>query len=200
MAGFHKTGGQESGLPRSPELMDRDDTAVLVVDAQEKLLGVVAGEERVLWNIRRLVEAAGLLGMRVAATLQNPEKLGPLAAPLDGLIQTPVAKMAFSCGACAGLFEGWPEQGIERVLICGVETHVCIQQTAFDLTAAGLQAYVAVDAVGARHAIDHDTALRRMETGGIVLTSTDAAMFEWCRVAGTPEFRQISALARETPP
>jgi nicotinamidase-related amidase len=200
MAGFHKTSGAEGGLPRSPELMDRDDTAVLVVDAQEKLLGVVAGEERVLWNIRRLVEAAGLLGMRVAATLQNPEKLGPLAAPLDGLIQTPVAKMAFSCGACPGLFEAWPDQGIERVLICGVETHVCIQQTAFDLTAAGLQAYVAVDAVGARHAIDHDTALRRMETAGIVLTSTDAAMFEWCRVAGTSEFRQISALARETPP
>ena len=58
--------------------------------------------------------------------------------------------------------------------------------------------YVAVDAVGARHAVDHETALRRMESAGVVLTTTEAAMFEWCRIAGTPEFKKISALAKET--
>ena len=60
--------------------------------------------------------------------------------------------------------------------------------------------YVAVDAVGTRHAIDHETALRRMESAGIILTTTEAAIFEWCRAAGTPEFKKISALAKETPP
>jgi nicotinamidase-related amidase len=81
-----------------------------------------------------------------------------------------------------------------------VETHICIAQTALDLTAAGFTAYVAVDAVGSRHAIDRETALRRLESAGVIMTTTEAAMFEWCGTAGTPEFKQISALAKETPP
>ena len=86
------------------------------------------------------------------------------------------------------------------MLLCGVEAHVCVQQTVLDLMAAGFRVYVAVDAVGARHAIDHDTALSRMEATGATLTTTESAMFEWCEVAGTPEFKQISALVRESPP
>jgi hypothetical protein len=73
-------------------------------------------------------------------------------------------------------------------------------QTALDLAAAGFEPYVAVDAVGARYAIDHDTALRRMELAGVVLTTTEAAMFEWCATAEAPEFKKISGLAKEKPP
>jgi nicotinamidase-related amidase len=86
------------------------------------------------------------------------------------------------------------------VLLAGIETHVCIQQTALDLLAAGYQVYLAADAVAARHAIDHEIALRRMESSGVVLTTTEAAIFEWCEQAGTPEFRRISQLAKEAPP
>ncbi len=86
------------------------------------------------------------------------------------------------------------------MLVCGIETHVCIMQTALDLAANGFEPYVAVDASGTRHSIDHETALRRMESAGVVLTTTEAAMFEWCRVAGTPEFKQLSALVKELPP
>ena len=77
---------------------------------------------------------------------------------------------------------------------------MCVMQTALDLVADGWRVYVAVDAVAARRTVDHDAALRRMETAGVVLTSTEAAMFEWCRIAGTPEFKKISALAKETGP
>jgi hypothetical protein len=73
-------------------------------------------------------------------------------------------------------------------------------QTALDLVAAGFEPYIAVDAVGARYGIDHDTALRRMESAGVVLTTTEAAMFEWCRTAEAAEFKKISALAKEKPP
>jgi nicotinamidase-related amidase len=73
-------------------------------------------------------------------------------------------------------------------------------QTALDLVAAGFEPYVAVDAVGARYAADHETALRRMESAGVVLTTTETAMFEWCRTADAPEFRKISDLAKEKPP
>ena len=101
---------------------------------------------------------------------------------------------------CGEIFERWRADGRYRVLVCGIETHVCVMQTALDLAAAGFEVYVAVDAVGARHAVDHETALRRMESAGVVLTTTEAAMFEWCRIAGTPEFKKISALAKEKPP
>jgi nicotinamidase-related amidase len=84
------------------------------------------------------------------------------------------------------------------VLVAGIEAHVCVQQTVLDLLAEGFRVYVAADAIGSRHAIDLDIALRRLEASGAVLTTTEAALFEWCEVAGTPEFKQISALVRET--
>jgi nicotinamidase-related amidase len=108
--------------------------------------------------------------------------------------------MAFSCGACGEIFATWHEAGIHRVLLGGIETHVCIQQTALDLLAAGFQVFIAVDAVGSRSRLDDEIALRRMESSGAAITTTEAALFEWCERAGTPEFRQISNLAKEAAP
>jgi nicotinamidase-related amidase len=187
-------------LPRSPELMNREDTALIVIDAQEKLLAVVPDHERIAWNIRRLLDAAAALEVLSGATLQYPEKLGPMGAELQSRLGPAPGKLAFSGCECGEIFEAWKNAGRYRVLLCGLETHVCVLQTALDLAASGFTPYVAVDAVGARHAIDHETALRRMELAGIILTTTETAMFEWCRRAGTPEFKTISALAKEKPP
>jgi nicotinamidase-related amidase len=185
---------------RSPELMSAGESALLVVDAQEKLLNVVPGRARIEWNIRRLLDAAAALEVPAAATEQYPEKLGRFPAALAERLPKPTSKLTFSGAACCPCFDAWRADLRHRILICGIETHVCVAQTAFDLSAAGWTVYVAADAVGTRHAIDHETALRRMESAGIVLTTTEAAMFEWCRVAGTQEFKIISALAKETPP
>jgi nicotinamidase-related amidase len=187
-------------LARSPELMNRQDTALLVVDAQEKLLALVQSAVQVRWNIRRLLDAATVLSVPVAATEQYPEKLGPTASELLQRLGSAPGKLAFSACECGEIFERWRDDGRYRVLVCGIETHVCVQQTVLDLVAAGFEMYLAVDAVSARKSIDHETALRRMELAGAVLTTTEAAMFEWCRVAGTPEFKQISALVKESPP
>jgi nicotinamidase-related amidase len=195
------TGTEESlALPRSPELMNREDSALLVVDAQEKLLAVVPDHARIQWNIRRLLDAAADLEVPAAATLQYPEKLGAMGAELQRRLPDAKGKLAFS--GCEGgeIFEAWKNAGRYRVLLCGLETHVCVLQTALDLVASGFTPYVAVDAVGTRHAVDHETALRRMELAGVILTTTETAMFEWCRRAGTPEFKTISALVKEKPP
>ena len=135
--------------------MNATDTGLLVVDAQEKLLAVVPGSERIVWNIRRLLDAAELLGVPRAATEQYPEKLGPTPPELRKRLDQPAAKLAFSGAACCPSLAEWKADGRHRVLVCGIETHVCIAQTAFDLTADGWLVYVAVDAVGTRHAIDH---------------------------------------------
>ena len=188
------------GLPRSPELMSREDSALLVVDAQEKLLAAIPGRERIVWNIRRLLDAAAALGVPFAATEQYPDRLSPTVPELKERIGPAPDKLCFSACVCGDIFEEWSKVNRSRVLVCGIESHVCILQTALDLVAAGFDTYVAVDAVGARYAIDHETALRRMESAGVILTTTETAMFEWCRTAEAPEFKQISALAKEKPP
>ncbi len=189
---------------RSPELMSRHDTALLVVDVQEKLIGAVRNHRRLVWNIRRLIDGARILGLPVAATEQYPQGLGPTVASLAPLLRSQNAelpqKVVFSCCACSEVFRNLRERGVFRVLVTGIEAHVCVQQTVFDLLHEGFRVYVAADAIGSRHAVDYEFALRRMEAGGAVVTTTEAALFEWCEAAGTPEFKQISALVRETSP
>jgi len=191
---------QNQFLPRSPELMGSHDTALLVIDVQKRLLPAIRDQERVVWNIRRLIDAAKVLKMAVAGTEQYPEGLGNTAASLAERLGPRPAKMMFSCRECTRLLEDWRQAGIHRILLCGIEAHVCVQQTALDLLGLGFRVYVAADAVASRHEVDYLTALRRMELCGAVLTTTESAMFEWCVRAGTPEFREISRLAKELPP
>lgn len=187
-------------LVRSPELMSPGETALLVVDVQEKLIGLVPGHLRIVWNLERLICGAAILGLARAGTEQYPQGLGHTVAPLADALGPLPAKVRFSCGGCPEIFDDWASRDISKILVAGIETHVCVQQTVFDLMAAGYRVYVAVDAVGARHDVDHQTALRRMDAGGAVLTTTEAALFEWCQEAGTPQFKQISRLVRQPPP
>ena len=192
-----------SDLPpifRSPELMSRSDSALLVVDVQEKLVAAMGGAARILWNVRRLIDGAKLLGLPVVASEQYPQGLGPTVAVLAPRLEQRPAKLAFSCRELAELFADLRQRNIEKLLVCGLETHICIQQTVLDLLADGWRVYVAVDAVQSRHDLDHQTALRRMESSGAVLTTTEAALLEWCQAAGTPEFKQISRIVRENAP
>lgn len=190
----------DHALPRSPELMSRDDSALLVIDVQGKLITLVPEHRRIIWNIRRLVDGARALGVAVAATEQYPQGLGPTVGELAPLLGEIPAKVTFSCGSCGGVFADFERRGIRRVLLAGIETHVCVQQTAFDLMTAGYRVYLAVDALGSRFRVDYETALRRMDSAGATLTTTEAALFEWCERSGTPEFKQISRLVQESPP
>lgn len=187
-------------LPRSPEMMSAGDTALLVVDVQEKLLPAIADHRQVVWNVRRLIDGAKLLDMAVAATEQYPKGLGRTASELaERLGETP-SKLTFSCGGCAEIFRSLESRGIFKVLVCGIEAHVCVQQTVLDLLSLGWKVYVAVDAVGSRRELDYRIALERMNASGAALTTTEAALFEWCDTAAAPQFKAISRLVREEPP
>jgi nicotinamidase-related amidase len=177
--------------------MSPADTALLVVDVQAKLIGAIVDHARVVWNIRRLLDAAKILGVPTAATEQYPAALGPTVPELAERLASPAAKLTFSCGECGSIFDGWRERGVFKVLVVGIETHVCVAQTALDLLAAGFRVYVAADAVGAPGALDHDVALHRLDSAGATLTTTEAAMFEWCQAAGTPVFKEILKLVKE---
>ena len=180
--------------------MSRSDSALLVVDVQEKLVAAMGAAERIVWNVRRLITGANELGLPVMTSEQYPQGLGPTVPELAARLGQRLAKVHFSCRALPELFGDLRPRGIEKLLVCGIETHVCIQQTVLDLLADGWRMYVAVDAVGSRFEIDHQVALRRMESSGAVLTTTEAALFEWCEAAGTAEFKEISRLVREQRP
>jgi nicotinamidase-related amidase len=187
-------------LPRSPEMMSPDDTALLVVDVQEKLVPAIAGRQRIVWNVGRLIDGAHTLGLPVLATEQNPKGLGPTLPELAGRLPRIDSKLTFSCGGCAGLFQRLGDEGRYKVLVCGLEAHVCVQQTVLDLLAAAWRVYVAADAVGSRREVDYRIALGRMDSAGATLTTTEAALFEWCQTAAHPHFRAISRLVREKGP
>ena len=180
--------------------MSRGDTALLVVDVQERLVPAIADSARVVWNVRRLIDGAKILGLPVVATEQYPKGLGATVAELAERLGRRASKLTFSCGGCAELFEDLQGRGIHKILVCGIEAHVCVEQTVLDLLADGWRAYVAADAVGSRFEVDCRIALGRMDSAGATLTTVEAALFEWCEVAGTPEFKQISRLAREPGP
>jgi len=192
--------GVKDVLPRSPELMSRGESALLVVDVQDKLIGLIPDHERIVWNIRRLIDGAKVLDVAVSATEQYPRGLGPTTSELAERFGEIPSKLTFSCGGCPEIFKAFQERGIYKILIAGIEAHVCIQQTVMDLMAEGFRVYLAVDAIGSRHAVDYETAMKRMESAGATLTTTESALFEWCEIAGTPEFKQISGLVRETGP
>lgn len=181
-------------------LMSAGDTALLLIDIQDKLTNLIDGYPRLVWNTRRLIDAARIFDVPVLATEQYPKGLGPTTAELKDRLETVAEKVRFSCGGCPEIFDGLLERGINNILIVGIETHVCVLQSTLDLMTAGFNLFVCVDATGARSPVDHRIGLRRIEANGAFLTTAESAMFEWCEEAGTAKFKQISQLAKESPP
>ena len=164
-----------------------------VVDIQSRLLPAIPTSPQVVAMAGRLADAAALLGVRSMLTEQYPQGLGPTPPDLAAKLPPAVTKMAFSCCGSEA-FTAPLAADIEAVVLCGLETHVCIQQPALDRLARGLTVFITVDAVGSRHALDHEIALRRLESSGAILTTTEAVLFEWCRSAEHPQFQAVRKL------
>jgi nicotinamidase-related amidase len=179
----------------SSERFSADHSALVVVDVQGKLFEKVERREVVLGNIVRLIKAAGLLGIPVVATEQYPKGLGPSLPEIVELVPHRAAKTAFH--ACGPVLEVLHGRGVRKVTVVGIEAHVCIAQTALELLSSGFRVQVPADAVSSRHALDRDVALRRIELAGAVVTTAEAAIFEWTVTADHPKFKAISALIKE---
>jgi nicotinamidase-related amidase len=177
--------------------MTAGDTALLVIDVQEKLLPLIAQRAGLVRNIAFLIDAARLLNMPVTATEQYPKGLGPTTADLARRLPDRPEKTAFSSCAIASVVDGFHRSARPKVLLAGIETHVCVLHTALDLLAFDFRVFIAVDAVASRFAVDHDVALRRLENAGAVLTTAEGAAFEWVGGAGHQQFKAISQLVQQ---
>src|SRR5262245_21111313 len=177
--------------------MSAADTGLLVIDVQETLLPLIPDAGAVVRNVAFLIDAARLLGMTVQATEQYPRGLGPTVPELAARLPERPDKTAFSCCAAAGVVETFHREARPKVVLAGLETHVCVLNTALDLLALDFRVFIAVDAVAARYRVDHDTALRRLEQAGAVPTTSEGCVFEWVGGAGHPRFKEVSRLVQE---
>lgn len=180
-----------------PSKMSTADTGLLVIDVQDKLTAKIPGAKAMIANIAFLIDCARLLDMPVQATEQYPRGLGPTVADLARRLPERMDKVAFSCCAVPAITETFQRAARPKILLAGIETHVCVQQTALDLLTAGFRVHVAADAVASRYVIDHDLALRRLAQTGVVVTSAEAAAFEWVGTAASPKFKEFSRLVQE---
>ncbi|MEX0824617.1 MAG: hydrolase [Pirellulaceae bacterium] len=187
--------------PRSPRRLDRHSAALLIVDIQEKLLPTIVARRTLVWNTSRLVRAAGLFNVSVDVTEQYPQRLGGTESDVLSSTEPPRhEKKAFSAAACEGLVAKWSDAGTRQIVIAGIESHVCVLQSCLDLLSEGYEVFVVVDAIGSRHPLDHDTAVRRMRDEGATVLTTESVLFEWCETAAHDQFKALSALVKETGP
>jgi nicotinamidase-related amidase len=180
-----------------PTQMSAGDTALLVIDVQEKLMVKIPEASALVRNIAFLVDGARLLGLPVQATEQYPKGLGPTVPELAQRLPDRPDKVAFSCCAIPAVVESFRRGARPKVVLAGIETHVCVQQTALDLLAMDFRVYIPADAVASRYAVDHEYALRRLERAGAILTTAETAVFEWVGGAGSPKFKEISRLVQQ---
>jgi nicotinamidase-related amidase len=187
---------EENGMPHATQ-MSAVDTGLLVVDVQEKLMAKIPAADTVIRNIAFLIDSARVLGMPVAATEQYPKGLGPTVPELVRRLPDRPDKVAFSCCAVPAVPEGFRRAARPKIVLAGIEAHVCVLQTALDLLALDFRVYIAADAVASRYAVDREFALRRLEQAGAIVTTSEAAVFEWVGGAGSPQFKEISRLVQE---
>jgi len=185
----------------TPPLCSADDSLLLVVDLQIRLLAAMAESERaaMVKNAEIFLAAAQALEIPVLYTEQYPKGLGPTVPALVErmpALASSFEKTAFSCCAAGGCMQALKASGRKQVVMLGQEAHVCVLQTALELVGQGFQVFVAEDAVCSR-VIEHKrNALARMRDAGVVITNLESALFEWLRDAAHPQFKAISDLIR----
>ena len=170
-------------------LLQRDRAALIVVDVQEGFRPY-ASFAGVAESARRLLAAARILGLPALVSEQYPKGLGQTAPELEVGEEILIEKTIFS----AARAEGFDLKDRSQAIVCGIETHVCVSQTAHDLLGQGVEVHVPADAVGSRHQLDYERGLERLERAGAVVSTVESALFELLERAGTPEFKEVQRL------
>ena len=173
--------------------LDRERAALVVVDIQEAFRKAVPSFDAVAESAATLVQGAEAMGIPIVVTEQYPKGLGHTVPEVaehlpDGL--KPLEKVRFSAAEA----EGFDLNGRDQVLVCGIETHVCVNQTVLDLLDRGIEVEVVGDAVGSRTDENRELGLHKVEDAGAVLTSVETALFELLGGSDAAEFKQVQAL------
>lgn len=179
-------------------MLNREKSCLVLIDVQEKLAAVMHESARMVSNCAILLKAARPLHVPILWCQQNPKALGPtvesLREHLEGV--TPMDKLSFSCCGQPSFLAALEQREIETAILCGVESHVCVFQTAMELMQKGLYVHVIADAVASRTPENKQIGLSRMAAAGAVISSTEMLLFELLRTAEHPQFKALSRLIR----
>lgn len=179
---------------------DLNKSVLLVIDVQPKFMNGMYDSDRVIERSLFMCRCARLLKCPIAATEQYPERMGGTESRIAELLtSSPAPKMRFSSKGCLQVDNAF-SGGRSTAILVGIETHICVYQTAHDLLEAGLQVIVCADAVSARTGDRHDIGLKRLCEAGAVIAHTESVVYEWMRTADHPNFREVLKLVKGMQP
>ncbi len=165
---------------------------LLIIDIQEKIIRGIFNKDKIIKNMKKLIDAYQILEENIFVSEQNPIKLGTTIPELLPRARfEKIEKMEFSLVKIQEFLKVLKNKKITNLIVCGLETHICIQQTVLDCLQKGLEVTLISDAMGSRNKEDHEIALKRMIQGGAILTSTESIIFELCKTADRKEFKEI---------
>jgi len=183
-----------------------DNSALVLIDVQDKLTSVMHNRKEMIENQIKLIKAVQLLGIPIVWLEQNPLKMGKTIPELSSLMQdqSPISKMSFNCCDCTEFMEKLDKSRHKHILIAGIETHICVYQTAIGLIRSGYAAEVVVDATSSRAPVNKEIALTKINACGMPTsgtghgntTTTEIAIFELMRTAEHPAFRQMLKIVK----
>ena len=179
-------------------MLSANGTVLVLVDIQGKLAEVMHEKEILYANARRLVQGMRILDVPIVWTEQVPEKMGPTVPQIAELLSgyAPLHKTSFSCCGDENFMAALSRTGRGDVVLAGIETHVCVCQTASDLVSAGYAVHVVADAVSSRTLSNRQIGLEKSKAAGAALTGTETVLFELLRAASHPAFREILKIVR----
>lgn len=175
-------------------LLQRHKSCLVMVDVQEKLMPKIHNASSIEDRCGWLMRLAGTLKIPLMVSEQYPQGLGETLPSLRQWMpgKTDIEKVHFSCYRDPSFIKHWRTVNRPQVVLAGIETHVCVLQTALDMNMAGIDVFVVIDAVSSRNTLDHECALQRMNQSGVNLVTSEMVLFEWLEQAGTPSFKAIS--------
>ena len=178
--------------------LSTETSLLIVIDVQEKIFATMYEQKRVKDNIVRMVEGAKILKVPIIWTEQYSKGLGPTIPELKSALKghTCYEKITFSCADDDQILKAVEKVKPKDILLCGIEAHVCVYQTAVELIEMGNAVHVVVDAVMSRYKSNHEVALRKMEQVGVNITSVEMALFEFQGTAKGETFKPIAALIK----
>jgi nicotinamidase-related amidase len=179
-------------------LLTRENAALLIIDVQEKLFAVMQNKEKIAENILKLIDFAKIVGLPIILTEQYPKGLGRTIKQIKDKIPevVPIEKTAFNCFGAEGFKELLQKIKITTLIIAGIETHVCVNQTVLDAIDKGINACVISDAISSRTRDNMQVGLERMRDNGAIISSTEMLMYELLKDAKNKEFKEAQPLLK----
>lgn len=179
-------------------MLNKDQTLFVLVDVQGKLAKIVHDSEQILENIKKLIQALMILEIPIVSVEQYPEGLGATVEEISQYLThlIPIHKIAFNACKNNTFIEAVKSSGRQQILVAGIETHVCVYQTAIGLKNLGYEVHVVADAVSSRTFFNKEIGLEKMKQAGIIMTSVETALFELIEIAEGEKFKQILKLLR----